>query len=278
MRARQTKVTAAILVLSLGAGVGVWRGMGPLPGSAPEAPAAALPIPPFPPRIASGAPYEQCLAALSEDPEHARTMADTWQTEGGGDGAVHCQGLALIATGEPEAGAARLEALARGSLAPPLARAAVLGQAAQARLMAAQPDRSVEDATQALKLAPENTDLLMTRAMAAAELDRLDAAIADLNRVIALEPDRADALVMRAGTLRQQDRLNPAMEDVQRALALDPDEAEALLERGIIRQRLGDIVGARADWQRARAADPNSTTADLAEQNLALLDAGPRQR
>ena len=68
------------------------------------------------------------------------------------------------------------------------------------------------------------------------------------------------------------------MADVDRAIAMDADNAEALLERGIERQRLGDALGARADWQRARGLDPNSTTADLAEQNLALLEAGPNQR
>jgi hypothetical protein len=45
-----------------------------------------------------------------------------------------------------------------------------------------------------------------------------------------------------------------------------------------VRERQGDRAGARADWQRARLLDPTGTTADLAEQNLALLDAGPERR
>jgi hypothetical protein len=40
---------------------------------------------------------------------------------------------------------------------------------------------------------------------------------------------------------------------------------------------MGDRTGARTDWQHARDVDPNSTTADLAEQNLSLLEAGPER-
>ena len=43
------------------------------------------------------------------------------------------------------------------------------------------------------------------------------------------------------------------------------------------RQALGDAEGARADWEQAKSVDPNSSAADLAEQNLALLEAGPRR-
>jgi regulator of sirC expression with transglutaminase-like and TPR domain len=69
-----------------------------------------------------------------------------------------------------------------------------------------------------------------------------------------------------------------AQADVAQALTLDPDDADALLERGILRQRMGDSSGARTDWEHARGVDPNSTTADLAEQNLSLLDAGPQRQ
>ncbi len=73
-------------------------------------------------------------------------------------------------------------------------------------------------------------------------------------------------------------QLDLAKADVTRALAIDPDDADALLERGILRQRLGDNDGARTDWQHAMGVDPNSTTADLAQQNLSLLEAGPPAR
>ena len=67
-------------------------------------------------------------------------------------------------------------------------------------------------------------------------------------------------------------------QDVGRALDLDPEDPDAFLERGILRQRRGDPAGARKDWEKAVALSPDSATGDLAQQNLALLEAGPDRR
>jgi tetratricopeptide (TPR) repeat protein len=237
-----------------------------------------LPLPPFPPRIAEGKDYETCLAALADDPAGAAAMADSMLAGGGGDGAAHCQGLALIVTGKPEAGAVVLEALAQRSDAPAMARAVVLGQAGQARLMVAQPDKAAADASDALALSPADTELFIMRATAEAMLERFQDAVADLDAALQVDSSRTDALVSRAVMHRRLNELDLAQADVSRALALDPDSADALLERGILRERMGDRTGARVDWERARRVDPNSTTADLAEQNLSLLEAGPERR
>ncbi len=274
MQRRLTLVTGTALLLIAAAGTTIWR----YQRAEPEPATAALPVPPFPPRIASGETYEHCLAVLADDPDSAKPIADVWATGGGGDGAAHCQGLALIATGRPDLGAERLEELAKTSLAPDLARATVFAQAAQARMMANQPARADDDATQALTLAPSDPELLIRRAVVSETLGHWDAAIGDLSRALMLDAHRSDALVLRAAAWRRSDRLDLAVADADRAIGLNPDNAEALLERGIERQRLGDAAGARADWQRARGLAPNSTAADLAEQNLALLDAGPNQR
>src|ERR1700759_1560809 len=82
-----------------------------------------LPVPPFPPRGSKGSTYESCLSSLAEDPAGAMAVADDWQSRGGGDGAGHCQGLALIALGKPDIGASVLEQRAQPSTAPALARA-----------------------------------------------------------------------------------------------------------------------------------------------------------
>jgi tetratricopeptide (TPR) repeat protein len=262
---------AALLTLGLIAG-GTWWAAAP---SGSESSVEALPVPPFPPRITQGETYEHCLSLLTDDPGGAMSEAEQWQIAGGGDGAVHCLALAQIALGRPDAGAALLERLAGSSSAPELARASVLAQAVQARLMTKQPDRAFQDATTALALAPENADLLVDRATAADELGRLDAAIADLTEALALDAQRGDALVLRAREWRRLDRLELSERDIEQAMTLDANDPEALLERGILRQRRGDVAGARTDWQRARLLDPNSTAADLAQQNLALLEAGP---
>jgi len=270
---RQTAVLASAFFVLAAAAAWLWF----TPSAVPED-VATLPVPPFPPRIAQGQNYENCLASLADDPANAVSLADSLEAEGGNEAAAHCRGLALIALGKPDAGAALLEKLAGASAAPPLGRASVLGQAAQARLMVMQGDRATADLSQALVLAPEDTDLLVMRAQAEETQRNYQGAETDLNTALSQDADRADALVERSAVRRKMGQLDLARSDVTRALEIDPDNADALLERGILRQRLGDNDGARTDWQHAIGVDPNSTTADLAQQNLSLLEAGPPAR
>jgi tetratricopeptide (TPR) repeat protein len=252
----------------------------PDPAAAPAsdstaAPDPSLPVPPVPPRIAEGPDYEKCLAMLSDDPSGAYVFADAWIATGGGDGAVHCEALADIALGNPEIGAAMLEKLAADSTAAALARAMIFGQAEEAWMMASQPDRAYDAATQALALKPDDADLLIERASSAIAMNRFMDAIDDLNHALDLDPRREDALVLRGAAWRNEDKLELAQADIDHAIDIDPDDPEALLQRGILRQRKGDRDGAQADWQRAIELDPDSVAADLAQQNLALLEAGP---
>jgi len=272
MSGRLALLSLCLLLAAVAGSAALWWAR---PAVTQEAPPSDLPVPPFPPRITEGNTYESCLASLAEDSAGAAAMAEAWQDSGGGDGASHCQGLALIALGKPDAGAAVLEQLAEHSNAPVLARASVLSQAVQARLMVGQPEPARIDATLALDLAPADTELLIMRATAQSGLEHYQAAVEDLNEALRLDGGRTDARVARAVLWRKLGHLDRAQADVTQALVQDPDDADALLERGILRQRMGDRAGARADWERARGADPNSTTADLAEQNLSLLEAGP---
>jgi tetratricopeptide (TPR) repeat protein len=239
--------------------------------------APGLPVPPVPPRIAQGPDYDHCLAMLYDDPQGASTFADSWASSGGGDGATHCQALAQIELGNVETGAEMLETLADTAKAPDLARASVFGQAVQAWMMANKPDRAFDAATLALALSPNDADLLIDRAVAEGNIERYRDAIDDLDRALAIDPRRAEAFVLRASAWRHLNNLSVAASDIEHALAINPDSAEALLERGILRQLAGNRDGAREDWKRAMTLDPDSTTADLAEQDLALLDAGPNQ-
>jgi tetratricopeptide (TPR) repeat protein len=238
---------------------------------------STLPVPPVPPRIAQGDSYERCLAMLTNDPAGANSFADAWVASGGGDGAVHCLALAQIELGNPDQGAAMLEHLAGVSKAPDLARASVYGQAVQAWMMANKASNAYDAATLALSLSPADVDLLIDRAVASATMDHYMEAVDDLDHALAIDPRRAEALVLRGSAWRHLDQLALAQDDIDRAMAIDPDNPEALLERGILRQRQGNGSGARDDWERAIALDPDSTAADLAQQNLALLDAGPKQ-
>jgi len=279
---RRIALLGAVLLLVLAA-AGAWWGW--QTGSLAETDAApadagdlALPIPPIPPRIAEGPDYDRCLAMLAADPAGANAFADAWEATGGGDGATHCRALAEIALGEPDKGAELMETLARTSRGPAAARASIYGQAGQAWLMASAPGRAYGSATLALSLTPDDPDLLIDRSVAAANLERFRDAVDDLTHALDADPRRADALIYRGAAWRHLNQLELAQDDIDRAFTQDPENPDALLERGILRQRRGDREGARKDWERAIELSPDSATGDLAQQNLALLEAGPDRR
>ena len=278
MKQRAGLAVAAVVLLLLVAGGTAWELHGSEPAVTDEDDQSeVLPIPPVPPRIAEGEDYERCMAMLASDPEGANSFADAWQATGGGEGADHCLALAQVQLGDVQNGAEMLEKLATSSKAPALARATVFGQADQAWLMAGDPSRALGAATLALILSPDDPDLLIDRSIASATLGHYEDAVDDLSHALELDPKRADALVLRAAAWRHEGHLDLAQDDVDRALAKDPDNPEAYLERGILRQRHGDRAGAHKDWVQAEALAPDSATSDLAEQNLALLEAGPER-
>lgn len=265
-------VAGACLALAAGSALFLFNGL------EAEAAGEPLPLPPDIPRIAAGPQYEECLGLLRRDPDGALSFAESWEAAQGGEGAKHCAGLALLALGEPEKAAERLEALARNGTGSATARAAIFSQAVQAWMLANQAGRAFGAATMGLTIAPADLDLMLDRAVALGTLGRYVEALEDLARVLEAAPERAEAWVFRAASLRHLDRVDQASMAVDRALQLTPDNAEALLERGIIRQLRGDVRGARADWQRTIEVAPDSAAADLAQQNLALNEAGPRRR
>jgi Flp pilus assembly protein TadD len=281
MNARLLFVLGAVLVLGAAGATAWWLQSRP-PATAEfasvEATADELPVPPFPPRISDDDQYDKCMTMLADDPEGAEAIATSWQATGGGDAATHCQALASIAAGEPETGAEMLENLAHAGKLQGLTRAVLLSQAAEARLMADQGEPALKDSTEALSISPDDPDLLIGRANAYDALGRSGEAMDDLNQALLLDPKRGDALVLRAAVWRRMEMFDEARSDIDKAVALDPEDAEALLERGIIRQLVGDNAGARQDWTHAQEVDPNSEAAELAAQNLTLLDAGPDKK
>lgn len=263
---------AGVALLLLVAGGGAWWW---LAGRAANDP---LPTPPEPPRLSDAPEYERCLDMLEDDPEGARRLADTWGMEGGGEPAQHCAALAALSLGEADRAAEALERIAARSQASITARAAVFGQAGEAWTAAGKPQRAYAALSLALALVPADAALLASRGVALLALDRPAEALDDLEHAVAADGSVAEAWTVRAAALRRLDRIAPAAESVARALRLDPDSAEALLERGIIRQIQGDVSGARADWEKVIELAPDGATADLAAQNMALMEAGPAVR
>jgi regulator of sirC expression with transglutaminase-like and TPR domain len=220
--------------------------------------------------------YEDCMTLARRVPADGYESALAWQGQGGGDPARHCAAVALIGMGKFTEAAERLESLG-AAMAPrqPALAAGAFAQAGQAWTMAGETRRALDAAGAGLKLAPDDADLLLDRAIAFATLGDFTAAVADLDRAHTLAPERADVLVYRASAWRLRKDLTKARADIDAALALEADNAEALLERGNIRRLTSDMTGARQDWLQVVEIAGGTPAADAAKANLEKLDVKP---
>lgn len=216
--------------------------------------------------------YASCMALARRSPEEAFETATAWAGLGGGDAAQHCAAAALMGLKLYADAAARFESVAQHTKGEATLKAELLAQAAQAWLLNNSPERAHDVLTAALKLRPEEPELLIDRATARAALKLYGEAAEDLTRAIAIDPSRADAFAFRASAYRHLDQLDQASADAERALAIDRGHAAARLERGIIRRLTGDDAGARQDWLDVLRSSPGTPAADAAASNLETMD------
>ncbi|MFT9418525.1 hypothetical protein [Acetobacter sp.] len=222
-----------------------------------------------------------CMAMIGDDPYGARDYALDWQHHGGGRDARHCHALALLEAGDEDQSARELDELAhqtapKGDVPPPVLRATLEDEAAEAWLAAGAPGKAQASADFGLLAQPHNQSLQIARARSVLAQNRADLAEQELTALIAHQPGaRPEAYVLLAEAERKMGRLDLAMQHVTHALAVAPDSAAALLERGIIRERKGDATGAQQDWQKVLDLSPDSHEADMARQDLAVMAADP---
>jgi tetratricopeptide (TPR) repeat protein len=233
----------------------------------------ARPVAPRNPE-AEAATYQRCMKLAQHDPGAAQKLALAWHERGGAHPADHCAAVALFGLKQYKAAATRLEDLAQSmtTTAPPGLRAEVLDQAGQAWGLAGDPVRAYAAAGAAVALQPNDPELLVDRAEAAASAGFIDKAVADLDQVLMAEPGRIDALTYRASANRALGRVDPALADVEKALAQAPNSVPALLERGNIRRLKGDGEGARQDWARVGQLAPGSQADLAAKANIERLE------
>ncbi len=218
--------------------------------------------------------YADCMYLARSDPDAAIESARTWQDQGGGDPARHCEAVALLNAGDYAAAGRKLEDLARTMEqgTDVALRADALAQAGQAWLLADDLPRAEATIDQALELRPEDVELWIDRALIRFQMGRYWPAIDDLNRASELAPERPEIYAFRASAYRYAEAPRMAREDANRALDLDPDDPEALLERGILRRLAGDEAGARQDWLKLLEVAPGSPAAETARRNLERMD------
>lgn len=188
---------------------------------------------------AEEARLEACVAKIETDPENAYEDGLAWSFEGNRPGARQCTALALIALGNYDNGAQRLQALATAPDAGTMEQRAIyLSQAGQAWLMAGAPESAVVSFTDALKLAPGTVELLMDRASAYILTAQWDEALSDLDYALASSPGFGAAHQLRAEVHLNMKSYDLAMKDVQAAMAADPKNIDTLLVRGRVREAI----------------------------------------
>ena len=118
-----------------------------------------------------------------------------------------------------------------------------------AELLASNKDR-IKDALELLsdkiKILPNSTALLKTRARVYAVNQDSDLAKADLNRVLELSKDDIEGLLYRARVAIQAEDIEAAKRDVDTAFELAPNRVETILLRSTIaaeQKRFGDAIG-----------------------------------
>ncbi|MBT5049802.1 MAG: hypothetical protein HOM58_14975 [Rhodospirillaceae bacterium] len=217
--------------------------------------------------------YAACMKLARSNPKAAHDSALAWRAKAGGNAAIHCIAVSLLGLGETSQAAEMLAELAgRTDARRPDLKAGLLGQAANAWIVADRPQTAETLLTKALALKPGDAELLIDRAIARVALKKIWAALDDLNGALDLERDRKDALTLRASVWRRLKTPELAGKDVDRALVLDPDYPDALLERGLIRKAGGNVAGARADWLRVLEIAATGPLTEAARRNLEIMD------
>ena len=180
-----------------------------------------------------------CVEKIETNPEDAYEDGLAWTFEGNRPGARQCTALALIALGNYEVGADRLEALATSTDGGTMEqRALYLSQAGQAWIMAGAPDLAVVSFTDALSLAPGTLDLLLDRASANMMLEEWDTALSDLDLALANSPGYGPAHQLRAEVHLNKKSYDAALRDVESAMEADPKNIDTLLVRGRVREAI----------------------------------------
>jgi tetratricopeptide (TPR) repeat protein len=161
--------------------------------------------------------------------------------------------------------------------------------------MEKNPEKRLTDLNEAVRLAPNDANIIGARGIVFAGLDKLDEALADLNKAIELDSgnaathevkslilarmkkyDEALAALDQARKLvpnsivpllrmRQihllQKKIDEALDDLNKAVALDPSNADLLLLRSSLYLEKGDKENALADVKEAVQLQPKNSTA-----------------
>jgi tetratricopeptide (TPR) repeat protein len=142
----------------------------------------------------------------------------------------------------------------------------------QILLQAGEPELAFDLLSEALEALEDNTALLYSRSLVAAQLNRLEVAESDLRSIIGREPQNAAALNALGYTLADQtDRYDEAEELIRAAYALQPGEASIIDSMGWVAFRQGRLEEAERFLREAWEMDQNAEIAAHLGEVLWLL-------
>ena len=164
---------------------------------------------------------------------------------------------------------------------------------------------AIDDYVEGLRFSPENRTFLINKAIAEAQLKKMDDAQASFDRLIQLHPSfyngyltRGQFYLEKGDTVQALQDMNKAIEldkylpyayaqraivklqhnrdykealaDMDEALKLDPSSTAFYINRGLIRYHLNDLRGTMSDYDRALELEPGNK---IARYNRGLLRA-----
>lgn len=125
-----------------------------------------------------------------------------------------------------------------------------------------KPEAAWQLLNEALIAQPENPQLLLSRALTAEQMNRLDDFEADMREVLRYEPNNPNALNAFGYTLADRtSRLDEAEGYILRAHALKPNDPAIIDSLGWIKFKRGDRTGAVTELRRAYALHPDDEIA-----------------
>jgi len=124
-----------------------------------------------------------------------------------------------------------------------------------------QPERAIRDYDEVIRRRPPDKFALMyyleRRGVAELAIGRLEEALADANDALQISPWSTEARHLRATVYLRMNRFDDAIADFESALRTGLRSAESLFGRGIVKREKGDVPGGNADIAEATRLQPD---------------------
>ena len=185
--------------------------------------------------------YEQAVALDS-------TFAEAWAGLSRSEGILYFNG-----SRDPGALARSLESANRAMAVAPEDAAGYAAAARYYSTLANDPTRGARFIETALRLSPNDPEILRTAAAYDASLGNIAQSVARLEKVRELDPRSTAALSALSDGYERLGRAREATEAIEAAIAITPGDLSSYHSLAIVRSSVGDLAGARDAARRAVA-------------------------